>query len=322
VQGKPVHQAPTPSTVTPPPDVLTPTTVASGVFIEEEEKQPETATHPLDLDALEATYAALPPERQAALRTEAETHLLAHGDKPAFLIWPTVLYAICCLLAGQEVGDAVDPPAPPPATAPRPPRASNPALGAVARPTPKAKPPAPTLRHLIIEDLQDTDRLLALYTQASGQGLIGTHDHDRREFFALAAHALRVGQDPCALFVKLVHDVPMRIAVSDGDEDAARARLLAYDRPPAPAIAGPPAPVLSDDARFVDIAIRVLEQDGWRDDPFSAVKTQYPEWTRARWDTACSELAQAQHRWQQVNALRRLTEVSIMEDWRVSAPDD
>jgi len=191
----------------------------------------------------------------------------------------------------------------------------------VARTTPKAKPPAPPPRHLIIEDLQDTDRLLALYTQASGQGLIGTHDHDRREFFALAAHALRVGQDPCALFVKLVHDVPMRIAVSDGDEDAARARLLAYDRPPAPAIAGPPSPVLSDDARFVEDVMHRLPPD-WRDRPFLAVKRHDPTWTRARWDTACSELAQAQHHWQQVNALSRLTEVGIMEDWRVSAPDD
>jgi hypothetical protein len=60
----------------------------------------------------------------------------------------------------------------------------------------------------------------------------------------------------------------------------------------------------------------------WRDRPFLAVKMKYPEWTRARWDTACRELAQAQHHWQQVHALRRLAEVGIMEDWRVFAPDD
>ena len=49
---------------------------------------------------------------------------------------------------------------------------------------------------------------------------------------------------------------------------------------------------LSDEARFVDLAQRVLRQAGWRGAPFLAVKLQYPEWTLQRWEHAQAELEQ------------------------------
>jgi hypothetical protein len=109
---------------------------------------------------------------------------------------------------------------------------------------------------------------------------------------------------------------------TDANDLAAEKRLIAHERANAPP---PPrsdaSPVLSDDARFVEDVLRRLPPD-WRDRPFLAVKLHDPTWTLERWDTACSELAQAQHHWKQVNALSRLTEVDIMEDWRVPPPDD
>ena len=63
---------------------------------------------------------------------------------------------------------------------------------------------------------------------------------------------------------------------------------------------------LSDDARFVDLAQRVLWQAGWRGTPFLAVKLQYPAWTLPRWEHAQVELTQWRLLQAQANARGQL----------------
>jgi hypothetical protein len=167
-----------------------------------------------------------------------------------------------------------------------------------------------------------------LLDQAWREGLIGKTAPDRLTFEAMAVHALRVGKDnPCGLFVSLLHDEKLRLYLTDADDETARVRLNAHaygidpqrQAPPPPEASAPPA--LSEDARFVDLARRVLGQDGWRGDPFIAVKMQYPEWTRARWDTAVCELEQHQ-RIRKTNRLVSVEELG-MEAWQASPfPED
>src|SRR5262249_35775875 len=74
-------------------------------------------------------------------------------------------------------------------------------------PSPAARsvPGRPDLRHVVSEDLKDTGRLLDLYGQAVGVGLVKASECDRLRFVAAAEHARIVGtKNPCGLFVRLV----------------------------------------------------------------------------------------------------------------------
>jgi hypothetical protein len=181
--------------------------------------------------------------------------------------------------------------------------------------------PAPTLRHILPEDLQDTGRLLRLFDEASRQGLIGTAPADRLTFCALAAHAVRVGEDnPCGLFYRLLHDATRWVYISDADDEAARVRLNTHAygigpqrRAPLP-LEGSEPPALSEDARFVDLAKRVLGQASWHGDPFLAVKLHATEWTRERWDQAICELDQLQRVWK-APRLVPIEELGMEERW-------
>src|SRR5439155_9077809 len=94
-------------------------------------------------------------------------------------------------------------------------------------PPDRALPPPP-LSHIVPADLQDTARLLTLFTQAQTQGLIGKSDSDRLTFCALAEHAKVVGSaNPCGLFAALVRRQHWHF-VTDSDEDVAQARLKTY----------------------------------------------------------------------------------------------
>jgi hypothetical protein len=188
----------------------------------------------------------------------------------------------------------------------------------------QGKPPAPTLRHILLEDLQDTGRLQVLLDQARRAGLIGKTDPERLTFAAMATHALRVGQDnPCGLFVSLLHDEQCQRYLTDADDEAARVRLRAYDdgidpqrrAPPPPRASAPPP--LSPDARFVAEVLQRLPAD-WRDRPLLAVQLVDPAWTPARWDQAVGELAAYQHGRQQAPVLPAIEEPGMDTDWRAS----
>jgi hypothetical protein len=84
--------------------------------------------------------------------------------------------------------------------------------------------PAPILADIRREDLADVGRTLKLLDQAVAKGLVGTSEHDRLRFVALAVHCLAIGQKPGGLFMALLRRGAWEF-VTQGEEDAAR-RLL------------------------------------------------------------------------------------------------
>jgi hypothetical protein len=193
--------------------------------------------------------------------------------------------------------------------------ATSPPLHDLLRPD-GALPP-PTLSHIVPADLQDTARLLTLLTQAQTQGLIGKSDSNRLTFCALAEHAKVVGSaNPCGLFAALVRRQHWHF-VTDSDEDVAQARLKAYLYGPAARAAPPPAaapPDLSPDAVIVRYVCTQLARAGWQGDAFGLVSRGDPTWTRARWECAAAELAQAQAAWQHANTLNRVGDLMGVGD--------
>jgi hypothetical protein len=171
-----------------------------------------------------------------------------------------------------------------------------------ARPTsaPGAASPAPgkpDLRNVLPEDLKDTGRLLELYEQALGQGLVTESEWDRLRFVAAAEHARIIGtRNPCGLFVRLVRGGLLHFTTCD-DQEAASVRLRRHLY--GPARQGPggserpvtrSVPELSADARLVEAVRAAAARARYRGDPFPLLKRAQPEWTRERWDKAVAEL--------------------------------
>ena len=105
------------------------------------------------------------------------------------------------------------------------------------------KPEGVSLRNVTEKDLRDDARLTQLHHEAVARGLIAPGDRDRLDFWAAAAHALRIGRQKPRLFSWCVrHWNRARTFIAGIDEDAARRRL----RPP----------------RRRDIMAEVLETDG------------------------------------------------------------
>jgi len=303
---------------------------------------------------LEARYAALPAADQEALWAQATAHLLQQGTPPAFLIKPVVLAEVCRLLVASGGPDAPDAvphageaapagadgcknvavenrhdsknlavplkerdPKPfqemqDPEPAPRGPTGAWHAQKSTERKT--------LLRDVQAEDFRDIERIMALHHQAAMRGWVTWSEADRLNVVAAAVHARRVGQEPCRLFVALLRDRRWEVLTQD-DEDTAWGWLRDYLYGPAPrkepeATALPPGPVepLSDDARFVDLAQRVLRQVGWRGAPFLAVKLQYPAWTLQRWEHAEAELAQWRLLQAQANTWSQLASLGTILD--------
>jgi hypothetical protein len=155
---------------------------------------------------------------------------------------------------------------------------------------------APTLYHIIPEDLQETGRLLDLFAQAQAQGSIGGSEADRLTFVATAEHARLVGShNSCGLLAQLIRRRLWHFVTQD-DEEAARTRLHAYLYQPldiSPRAPPPPLPMLSDDARVVAALRSQLCQQGTHGDAFLLLRLQGFAWTRERWDQACAALEAA-----------------------------
>ena len=184
----------------------------------------------------------------------------------------------------------------------------------------QAKNHTPTLSHIVPEDLTDTSRLLTLFEQAHTQGLIGKSDSERLTFLSLAEHAKVVGShNPCGLFAELTRRKCWHF-VTESDEDAAYRRLKQHlygqlsPRVSAPAYITPAPPELSKDAFMVRELQRELARQGCHGDIFAWVHQYDPAWSRARWERATAELAQAQIAWQHANVLNRLGDLTGVED--------
>jgi len=303
---------------------------------------------------LEARYAVLPATDQEALWAQARAHLMQQGTPPAFLITPVVLAEVCRRLAqpgGPDAPEAVPhavEAAPAGAGGCKNLAVDNPHdCKNLAVPLkegdpepfqemqdPEPAPRGPTgawhaqksperktlLRDVQAEDLRDIERIMALHHQAAMRGWVTWSAADRLNVVAAAVHTRRVGQAPGALFVALLRDRRWEVITQD-DEDTAHGWLRDYLYGPAPreapaAAAPPPVPgePLSDDARFVDLAQRMLRHDGWQGAPFLAVKLQYPAWTLPRWEQAQAELAQWRLQQAQANARSQPASLGPMLD--------
>jgi hypothetical protein len=169
----------------------------------------------------------------------------------------------------------------------------------VPPPKPTAAAAQPDLRNVVVADLKDTGRLLALYEQAVARGLVTFSERDRLRFVAAAEHARVIGtRNPCGLFVRLVRRSLWSFVTQD-DEDAARVRLkrhlygVGLARESSPVSVGPPRVELSSDARLVQSVRSALVGAGYRGDGFALLRRQRPEWTRSRWAEALAELDRA-----------------------------
>jgi hypothetical protein len=177
---------------------------------------------------------------------------------------------------------------------------------------------APTLGHIVPEDLQETARLLTLFEQAQTHGLIGKNDSERLTFLGLAEHAKVVGSsNPCGLFAALVRRQCWHF-VTDNDEDAAHERLKAHLYGANHQTRGSPQPhdlaqvELSKDAAIVRYLQTQLARAGFEGDVFGLVSRDDASWTRERWDNAVCELDQARRVWHQSNVLNRLGDLTAL----------
>ena len=167
---------------------------------------------------------------------------------------------------------------------------------------------APSLVHVVPEDLKSTERLLELHQQAVTRGLVPEGERGALEFVALAEHARTYAtSSPEGLFfwgVKNYQRVTKRWVTAE-DEEAARRRLRVHrdGADSGPPTSGFPTRVVGllqarrveplPTARFEpsadrDFALRLrrtLAAHGVRDDELilrELVKAK-PEWTRERW---------------------------------------
>ena len=151
---------------------------------------------------------------------------------------------------------------------------------------------------MILADLRDVARLLALHQHPIARGWLKGGEAAQRNVVAAAVHARRVGEVPCRLFVALLRDQHWEV-ITQEDEDQARRLLWEHRDGPCPRTRAPataPEVSLSDDARFVLRAEQVLRQAGWQGELFLGVKLVDPTWTRARWEQAQAALAQWRQR--------------------------
>ena len=179
---------------------------------------------------------------------------------------------------------------------------------------------APTLCHIVPDDLWDTGRLLTLFEQAQTERLIGKSDSERLIFLATAHHARVIGTtNPCGLLAALIRRKLWHY-VTASDQDAASTRLkqYLYRQPPqqrrAPQHTTTESPELSQDAAIVRHVHTELARAGFHGEVFALVSRQDASWTRERWDNAVRELAQARRAWQRANDLNRVGSIPVLEE--------
>lgn len=148
----------------------------------------------------------------------------------------------------------------------------------------------PRLTDVRAEDLRSTERLMMLYEQAAGQGVIPDCDAGRLDFVALAERARNEGSDPPAMFVWLLRNKRFN-HITQAQEDAARQRLRSlFEDPQENRRQGDEARMrkqkalrLSDDERFVQGCLQAAKQT--RFEPFR-IAQEAKGWSRQQWDEA------------------------------------
>ena len=156
-----------------------------------------------------------------------------------------------------------------------------------------------------MEDLRDTGRLLRLFDNAVSSGMISSSQETLHNFVAAAEHAIRVGRTPVALFVATVKEMrrepqqrKLLDYITDGDDEAARRRLVQYRAGPTPPRPDPRTlprscsardKHLSPDARLVRVARSCLagRSDG---EVYAHMRQGDRSWTEVRFRAAVVQL--------------------------------
>lgn len=176
---------------------------------------------------------------------------------------------------------------------------------------PEKKPP--TMKHVEIEDLRDTERTLLLFEEAVEHrvgGLTGS-EGDRLKFVAAAERAISVGtENPPGFFARIVRS-GLWHHITQGDEDAAHRRLKRHffgaAKREKPKPVRYPRPPLSADAKLMLAVKRVATQHRMTCDPFHLLHRERPDWTRERWEAAVTEVESV--RFERVTGSERVNHV-------------
>ena len=156
---------------------------------------------------------------------------------------------------------------------------------------------APDWNHLVPGDLVDVGRLMELFDQAHGRGLLEGDSFTERLNFAAAAQRARARgtANPCGLFRWLVERRQWS-HITNSDEEAVRRPLTRYlngePERDERSTERTPRRRLSEDALFVQRVLLACRNRGIRQKAviFREVTTRYPEWTDERWGRALEEL--------------------------------
>jgi hypothetical protein len=179
----------------------------------------------------------------------------------------------------------------------------------------------PSLKHIVPEDLKDTTRLLVLFEEAQGMGLIGGSENERLTFVATAERArVRAITNAPGLFAQLVRRRAWHFVAQD-DEDRAHTRLREHFY----GVKGEgkcqglrhPERALSKDALFVSDVSARLRRQGFLGDVFSVVSRELPDWTRARWEEASEKLSASRRAHDEERGLNRVGDFSLLATLKV-----
>jgi len=170
----------------------------------------------------------------------------------------------------------------------------------------------PTWDNIILQDLTNDDRSMALFQQAVDRGFLTSTTHDQVEFFTAIAHTTCVAMTNPGGFLRVIVEQGLWHHLTNTEEDAALKRLNRYlashtDNTPTleslcmvHTINGagqihPQPMTLSEDAFRVQGLNEVLDRAGCKGDIFRTVKLHgyLPDWDKKRWEQAERELAEA-----------------------------
>ncbi len=161
--------------------------------------------------------------------------------------------------------------------------------------------PKPRLSNVLPEDLQSTDRMLALFQQATEKKLIANSEAGRLDFVALAERAKTEGANPPALFSWLLRHKRFDY-ITQSDEEASRIRLKSLYQDDSDDLQSVQAPKseckpfrLTENERFVRACLQVSgqtrhephilahEAKGWSYEQWEAFHEAYQQKDRDRW---------------------------------------
>ncbi|MBI1827302.1 MAG: hypothetical protein HY287_03875 [Planctomycetes bacterium] len=154
----------------------------------------------------------------------------------------------------------------------------------------------PSLSNVVVDDLRDTARMLALFEAAAKRGFVKRTEADRLKFVGAAERAMRLGkQNPCGFFFQITR-AKLWHHINQGEEERARVRLQRhfFEKlvPRDLQVDGSRfiAAKFSRDAKIVVGLKRLMAQHRFDIQPLILLRREEPDWTEERWLRAEAEV--------------------------------